>query len=264
VARQELNALSQHYATLATQAADAGDVDQAIAYLDRASAADDQLLELAGVREKVQQAATLNTAISDMLQQASQYRADNALINPPGANAAELYHRVLATDPHNVIATQGLNAVVSQLLGNATELLSKGDLDSVQALVDRASAVGLDRASVNRLRRRLDAEVGRRTQVQENLDRAEQLLERGFITEPPERNAVALLRDVERMDPGNERARDLLSRGAQRLAQAAQEAYAVGMTSDARHYLELALTVTPDVAEWRELRNQWEQGDASL
>ncbi|MDH3644213.1 MAG: serine/threonine protein kinase, partial [Gammaproteobacteria bacterium] len=38
-ANEELNSLSQHYATLATQAADAGAVDDAISFLDRASAA---------------------------------------------------------------------------------------------------------------------------------------------------------------------------------------------------------------------------------
>jgi tetratricopeptide (TPR) repeat protein len=116
VAQAELDALGQHYANLAAQAADEGQVEQAIGFLDRASAANDQLPELALVREKIQEAATLQSAISDMLQQASAYRGAGALINPPGQNAAELYHRVLATAPDNAIAAQGLNEVVSQLL----------------------------------------------------------------------------------------------------------------------------------------------------
>lgn len=264
VAIAELDALSHHYASLAAEAADTGRVDQAISFLDRASAANDQLPELATVREKIQQATTLQSAISDMLQQASAYRAAGALINPPGENAAELYHRVLATDPDNVIAMQGLNEVVSQLLATATQLLGAGDLDSVRSLIDRASAVGLDQESVNRLKARLDGEVARRASVRENLDEAERLLDRGFITEPQERNAVALLRDVERLDPGNERAQALLARSAERLASVAREAYDVGLTRDARHYLELALTVTPDVAAWRELRAEWEESDATL
>tara|TARA_Y100001933_G_scaffold259585_1_gene309785 strand:+ start:1731 stop:3986 length:2256 start_codon:yes stop_codon:yes gene_type:complete len=264
VAIAELDALSHHYASLAAEAADTGRVDQAISFLDRASAANDQLPELATVREKIQQATTLQSAISDMLQQASAYRAAGALINPPGENAAELYHRVLATDPDNVIAMQGLNEVVSQLLATATKLLGAGDLDSVRSLIDRASAVGLDQESVNRLKARLDGEVARRASVRENLDEAERLLDRGFITEPQERNAVALLRDVERLDPGNERAQALLARSAERLASVAREAYDVGLTRDARHYLELALTVTPDVAAWRELRAEWEESDATL
>jgi tetratricopeptide (TPR) repeat protein len=212
----------------------------------------------------IQQATTVQSAISDLLQQASSYRADGALINPPGENAAELYHRVLATDPHNVIATQGLNEVISQLLNTASQLLAAGELGAVRGLVDRAGAVGLDQQAINRLKARLEGEVARRGEVQENLDKAESLLDRGFITEPQGSNAVALLRDVQRLDPGNDRAQALLARGAQRLAGAAREAYEVGLTQDAKHYLELALTVTPDVAEWRKLRGEWEKGDATL
>ncbi len=264
VARAELDALSQHYVTLAAQAAEAGEVDRAIAYLDRASAANDQLPQLAEVRERIRQATTSQSAISDMLQQASRYRAEGALINPPGENAAELYHRVLVTDPDNVIATQGLNEVVSQLLSTATALLANGDLNGMRALVDRASAVGLDPEAVNRLKARLDGEVARLASVDEKLDEARALLERGFITEPQGRNAVALLRDVERLDPGNARARELLAVSAERLASVAREAYDAGLTREAKHYLELALTVTPDVAVWRELRNQWEESDASI
>jgi hypothetical protein len=39
----------------------------------------------------------------------------------------------------------------------------------------------------------------------------------------------------------------------------AEEAYSVGMTDEARQYLELALTVTPDVNAWRELRATWDK-----
>ncbi|MFU8817495.1 MAG: protein kinase domain-containing protein [Pseudomonadales bacterium] len=262
-ARIELDNLSRYYAGLAAAAADAGEVDDAIAFLDRASAASDRLPELAQAREKIQQATTLQEAIGEMLQQASAYRAAGALINPPGANAAELYHRVLATDPENTIAAQGVNEVVSQLLIAASNLLQSGELDRTRALIERATAVGLDPQAVNRLRARLDAEVSRIATVARNLADAEALLADGFITEPQPRNAVALLRDVERLDPGNEQAQALLGRAAQRLASVAREAYGAGLEVEAKHYLELALAITPDATEWRELRRQWEQRDAN-
>ncbi|MEZ5560472.1 MAG: protein kinase [Pseudomonadales bacterium] len=263
-ARAELDTLAQHYATLAANAADEGNVDGAISFLDRATAANNALPQLALVREKIQQANTLRTAISDLLQQASRYREAGALINPPGENAAELYHRVLATDPDNVIATQGLNEVVSQLLSEATQRLTAGDLDGVRALLDRASAVGLAPDAVNQIKTRLDAEANRRSAVAANLARARELLSQGFVTEPPTGNAVSILREVERIDPENAEARVLLQQCAERLAGVAEDAYAVGMTEDARHYLELALTVTPGVARWRELREQWEKDDPTL
>jgi serine/threonine-protein kinase PpkA len=255
-AQGELDALARHYAGLAAQAADAGAVDEAIAYLDRASAANDRLDVLAGVRRQIQQATTLQAAIADMLQQASRYRADGQLINPPGENAAELYHRVLSTDPDNEIATQGLNEVESQLLVRANTLLGANELDEVQALIGRAVAVGLDAESINQLKSRLDAVVARQTAVAGRLREAAELLAQGYITEPTGRNAVAMLRDVQRLDPGNAEAQALLARCAERLAQVAQEAFAAGMATEARRYLDLALTVTPDVAVWRDLRSQ--------
>jgi tRNA A-37 threonylcarbamoyl transferase component Bud32/tetratricopeptide (TPR) repeat protein len=263
VATEELNSLAQHYASLAAEAADTGEVDAAISFLDRASAANSELRELDLVRSKIQQATTLQAAIIELLQQASAYRAAGALINPPGENAAELYHRVLATYPENVIATQGLDEVVSQLRGTANQLLAAGDLGALQELVDRSSAVGLDPVAVNEMKSSLETEIARRATVAERLDQARGLLAEGFITEPQGRNVVALLREVERLDPGNEPAKRMLKESAERLASVAQEAYEVGMVDDAKHYLELALTVTPDVAAWRELRATWEKSVAS-
>jgi hypothetical protein len=109
----------------------------------------------------------------------------------------------------------------------------------------------------------LETEIARRATVAERLDTARGLLADGFITEPQGGNVVALMREVERLDPGNEVAKLMLKESAERLASVAEEAYAVGMVDDAKHYLELALTVTPDVAAWRELRATWEKSVAS-
>jgi hypothetical protein len=70
---------------------------------------------------------------------------------------------------------------------------------------------------------------------------------------------VAVLREIQRLDPGNEQASNLLTVAAERLAAVAQEAYDVGMIEEAQQYLELALTVTPDVSAWRDLRATWNQ-----
>jgi len=264
VAKGELDKLAVHYAELATVAAGDGAVDNAINFLDRASAANAELALLDDVRDRIRQATTLQAAIADMLQQASALRAVGSLINPPGENAAEIYHRVLATDPDNVIATQGLNEVESQLLTITTQMLSFGEIAGVQALLDRSGAVGLAPEAITEIKTRLDSEVSRLETVRTRLADAQRLMAQGFITEPPERNAVALLREVERIDPGNEVARELLTRSAQRLAKVANEAYSVGFEEEAKYYLELALTVTPDVPAWRTLRASWDNNAASL
>jgi serine/threonine protein kinase len=263
VAQRELDSLAQHYAGLATTAAGEGEVENALNFLDRASAANAGLPLLDDVRDRIRQATTLQKAIEDMLQRAGELRAAGTLINPPGENAAEIYHRVLAADPDNAVAAQGLIEVESQVISRTNALIDEGDIDAVRALVDRAGAVGLGPATVAEVQGRLDAEVARIASVQAALDRARLLMAQGFLTAPAEGNAVAVLREIQRLDPNNAQAADLLTGAAERLAAVAEEAWEVGMADEARQYLELALTVTPDVSAWRTLRATWNEDGAT-
>ena len=112
---------------------------------------------------------------------------------------------------------------------------------------------------VNQVKARLDAEAERLAAISRNLTRARDLLANGYITEGADGNAVDLLREVERLDPGNARAKALLADSAERLAAVAREAHVAGLTDEALHYLDLARAVTPDVAEWQQLRATWEK-----
>jgi tetratricopeptide (TPR) repeat protein len=258
-AAAELDVLAAHYSALADGAVDSGDVVGAMNYIERATTANQEYAGLTDVRDKIRQATTTQEEIQGLLQQASAYRANGALINPPGENAAEIYDRVLATDPDNAIANQGLSELVGQLLAQATQLLDSGQILPVRDMLDRATAIGLSDAAIGELQTRLDREQRVAGDVARLLEEARTLLNDGFITEPQENNAVARLSEVLRLDPDNVDARKELQRAAQRLAAVAQEAFDVGFTDDASHYLELALTVTPEVPEWRELREVWLQ-----
>jgi serine/threonine protein kinase len=259
VAERELDSLAEHYAGLATEAAADGMVDNALNFLDRASAANAELPLLDDVRDRIRRATTLQAAIADMLQQAGELRAAGTLINPPGENAAEVYHRVLAADPDNAVAAQGIIEVESQIISRTNQLIALGDIAGVYALVDRSGAVGLAPETIAEVQGRLDVEVSRLASIQTGLEQAQLLMAQGFLTAPQGGNAVAVLREIQRLDPGNEQAETLLQGSAERLAAVAQEAFDVGMAEEARQYLELALTVTPDVSAWRELRATWDE-----
>ena len=256
-ARDRLDELAGHYTALAEGAVTQGDVTDAINKLGRASSANPDYPELARVRELIRQAETLAQEIGEMLQRAGDLRAAAALVDPAGANAAEIYFGVLATDPDNAIAQQGLAEVAAQVLTQFSGLLGERDLARAQHLLDRAVAVGLGESTVNEMHLRLDAEEQRLTTVASLLREAETLFRDGYFTEPADANVVAKLREVIRLDPGNARASTLLTRTAERLATVAQEAFDVGLAPDARYYLDLALTVTPDVGAWRDLRDAW-------
>ncbi len=252
-----LDDIASFYAQRAIETASTGDTESAIALLDRASAANPDLAALQDVRLSIADATSMQGAIDEMLSAASAYRAAGELINPPGENAAEMYHRVLSTDPDNAIAQQGLSEIEAQISSNAAVLIEAGDLAAVRALVDRASAVGLQGTVVNDLKSRLEDEQARLGRVDQLITEAANLFDAGYITGPTDSNAVSVLREVVTLDPGNVRAQSLLAQCASRLAAVAQEAWESGLAADARYYLDLALTVTPDVAEWRRMREQW-------
>lgn len=79
----------------------------------------------------------------------------------------------------------------------------------------------------------------------------------GYITAPINSNATALLRETLQLDPANEKALALLNECAQRLADIAQEAYEYDLQVKAKEYLDLALTINPDVSAWIALREKW-------
>ena len=256
-AQQELDTLAQFFTQLADEALLANDITAAISYLERASTANEAYPGLTTLREKIQQANALQGELALLLQQASQLRANNALIYPAGENAAELYRRVLATDPGNVIAAQGLDEVFTQVLGEVTRLIGNGDLDEVSRTVDRAAQIGFESAKVDELSSLHKSEVDRQETVRQFLADANRHFQDGFITEPADNNVVTSAREVIRLDPGNTRALALLNRSAERLMEVAEQAHDAGLREEALLYLDLALTVRPDVTQWRVIRDSW-------
>ncbi len=260
-AQQELITLAKFFTERADEALLANDMTAAISYLERASTANENIAGLAAVREKIQQANALQGELALLLQQASQLRANHALIYPAGENAAELYRRVLATDPGNVIAAQGLDEVFTQVLGEVTQHIENGRLEQVSQIVDRATQIGFESTKVDELNALHKAEVDRQETVKQLLADASRHFQNGYITEPADNNVVASAREVIRLDPGNVQALAHLNKSAERLKEVADQAYTAGLRAEALLYLDLALTVRPDVPEWRVIRDSWSRDD---
>ena len=252
-----LDALAEHYTALARNAAVAGDVADAMNNLGRAVTANPDFTGLGDVRATINAAATLQAQMDAMLQQAADLREQGALIDPPASNAAQIYHQVLATDPANAVAMQGLAEVSAQVLTVFVTELEAGRQQEARRLIDRSVASGLDDGAVNDMKGRLELEIARLEQVANLLAEARALFAEGYITEPVDANAVARLREATRLDPGNAEAQELLATCAERLAAVAEDAHAAGMDEEAGRYLDLALTVTPGVQAWRERRDAW-------
>ena len=252
-----LDEIAVYYGVLAQRDARAQDVAAAMANFQRAVAASASFDDVAAVRATISEAEALQAEIDTMLQQAAERREAGALIDPPGNNAAEIYRRVLATKPEDVVALQGLSEVSAQVLATFRELLDAGRLDDASAALERAVVSGIDAVPIAEMQASFEAELDRIEAVEGLIDQAEELYAQGYVTGPSsDNNVVALLREALRLDADNADARRLLSVAATRLAEVAEDAHNAGMVEEGLLYLDLALTVTPGISRWRELRER--------
>ena len=258
-ALQGLEQLASHYVGLSKQAAVDGEVAQAIRYLERATAADGSLRSLDDARRLISEATTAQAAIEELLRQGDRLRQRGQRLLPKGESAVERYQQVLATDPDNAKAMRAMNELAVWVVQEGGRLIQAGSLAEVELLVTNASIGGIREAVVDELRSNLEREVERRESVATLLQGSRELFAKGLITEPVERNAVMLLRQVQQLDPRNQSAAEMLQQCAQRLAAAAIEAHEFGLLADADQYLTLALTIQPDRPEWLALESQWQR-----
>lgn len=255
-----LDEVARHYGRLAAEHARTQNVAAAIENFDRAVDANPVFEGVEEVRETLSAAAAVQAEIDALVQQAAAFRADGALVDPPGANAAEMYRRVLATKPDDALAVQGLAEVSAQVQAEFQSLLADGGLSTAAALLDRARAAGIGEAPANAMQVRYDEELRRIDTVRRLIAEAEAFYAEGYVTGPSQQgNAVARLREAQRLDPNNVDVVRLLSVSATRLAGVAEDAHAAGLFDEALLYLDLALTVTPGIERWRQRREQWRQ-----
>jgi tetratricopeptide (TPR) repeat protein len=253
-----LTDISKHYGELAAQAAREGEVAQAIRLLQRATAARSDLRELDQVRRLISEATSIQSAIADLLAQAQVLRQQGQLILPSGANAAELYLQVLATDPDNAPASAGLGEITAAVMEEIQDLVKEGALTEAQQQVALAESQGLNPTPIANMRERIDSEITRRSQISIGLEQANVLIEQGFITAPAENNAVRKLQEVLALDATNEQALFQITECAKRLASVAEQARKAGMNAEARDYLAQALGLRPDVEEWQRWLKKWQ------
>ncbi|MDR2212221.1 MAG: hypothetical protein LBE21_01145, partial [Pseudomonadales bacterium] len=79
--------------------------------------------------------------LADLLYAAKVAYNDNRLMTPAGNNAYDRYREVLAMEPNNQVALQGLNEIVARYVLLADEARNKGQYDQAQTLLDRAALV---------------------------------------------------------------------------------------------------------------------------
>lgn len=253
-ANRELDTLANHFLDRATSDVETGNIQGAVDNLGKAGMANSQHPRLASVRDLVQRATTVREEINARLAEATRLQQQGKLIDPPANNAAELYHTVLATEPEHEEALQGLGAISTGVVELFEEHLQARDFSAVRDLIERAKKVGLYPASILHMESMLVEETERISKAADLVISAESLIAAGYLTEPENDNAVALLEEAKQLDPLNDRVSVLLDQCADRLAVVALDAHKAGLSSVATSYLNFAREVIDDAERWQDFR----------
>ena len=261
VARSELDGIAAESARRAREAIDQGQFDQAMDALEQASAASPEMPLLADLRRDFVVIPQIADQLEELLRQGNRLQAAQALLDPEGNNAAESYLHVLAIEPGNAQALDGLARIIERVSKEARRSLTEGELERANQFVSRLSVLGLDRYPEVRISRATRETMEHHGSVMRNLELARARLERGLITAPENDNAILFLRRVLDQDQGNRLATALLEECAARIATVAREAYAANMKNLGRTYLDKALQLQPNEPEWLALRARWAQDD---
>ena len=97
--------------------------------------------------------------LADLLYDALNALADDRLLTPIDDNAHGRYQRVLAYDPNNKLALEGLQNIVRRYLELAEEASRQGRFDSAQILLDRARFVDEKNPEINQAQLDLEIEM---------------------------------------------------------------------------------------------------------
>ena len=160
-------------------------------------------------------------SLANDLEAAARLFAAGAITAPAAPNAEALYQSVLARDPVNVPAREGLRRVGNVLLTQATTKIDEKDLEAADKLIRRAESLGAGGAALRtaklalrEARERRDIAANPRTvdaagqlRLAELLSRARDYARNGDLFGEPGANAVDAYNNALRIDPNNAEAR---------------------------------------------------------
>jgi formylglycine-generating enzyme required for sulfatase activity len=137
--------------------------------------------------------------IAGLLKRASSALTKNDLVEPKDENALDLYKQVLALDEQNGDALRAVEKIHKLLFQQTGAALDRGDERESARLI----AVLAQWPKPGEELAKLQARLKTMHEVLPLLTRAAELLKGGHAIAPAETNALAVYRDVLKLDPGN-------------------------------------------------------------
>jgi len=138
-------------------------------------------------------------AIAALLRKADKALAEGRLLEPKETSAFALYTQVLDADSENTAARAGLTKIHDTLLKQVNAALDRDDEGDASRAIAQLENLPQQGTELETLRARLKL----LKQTGPLLTRAADLLNQGHATEPKEGNALAVYREVLKLDPDN-------------------------------------------------------------
>lgn len=231
-ATKGLAALQERHLEAARAAFASGDTGKTRQYLEWATASYPDTRRLAGFVSLGEQ-LNKSQRVSELLQQAEQHLANNALTSPAGANALESFQAALTEDVGNTAARLGITRIAERYAALAEAHLDKGELEKAMAMVKRGLSVDPDQIKLKELGSQITSLHTRLQQVHDLLNQARTLQTAGKLIQPGGANAFDSYRRVLKLDAGNREANQGLRAIEAELAQRIRTAMSTGQLDDA-------------------------------
>lgn len=274
-ARAGIDRIVQQLVARADEAIGRQDLEKAKEYVARVRAiapANAEVVEIGARLDKSRASAQRLDKIRLLLADADKKLEQIRLASPAGNDAVEGYRAVLALDPNNQAALDGLDRAVDRYVALAGDALGAGKQEIAKKYLAKAEAIAPGNVQLAGLRDRIEAgpetsthapAPDRAHEIQQLLAKAEIDIQNNRLTTPSGNNAVERYRAVLALDPANQAARIGLDRVVGQYAAFANSAVAGKKFDKAESYLAKAKGIAPENLELAALGRRIEEEKAA-
>lgn len=210
------------------------------------------------ILERTEKNAMERLNVEQLLTTADRQLEAEQFFQPRGDNAYQTYQQVLAIEPGDPEAAQGMRRIAGGVEQEAHAALSLGNFDQSLVLIDKGLSVDPEDQSLRSLKEEIRGQISaenNRQQKAQTLAQAKARFEAGRWIEPPGDNALEAYQEVLNDDPGNRQAATGISEIIKRLEEQARATLRVGDYQQALAQIGEALKAFPEQREFVALRS---------
>ncbi|MEM9302882.1 MAG: SUMF1/EgtB/PvdO family nonheme iron enzyme [Pseudomonadota bacterium] len=179
-----------------------------------------------------------DAALERKLTVAERALANGDLLAPPNANALYFFQQVLDVAPDNVRAREGLNQIADSLVTQARQAQAAGNDVRARSLLAQIRSFAPDYPGIDQL----EADIGRRAEIEALQTSAEAALAAGRLDQPAGDNALETFQALLAIDAGSTVAAEGVAAVQRRLLAQAQAAVDADDLPGAQELLDRAET----------------------